>query len=101
MEITKGDNVHAESEIHFAIYGVGPPGAADHALAPGQHCPSVAAHHVHKGWAWSITCPCDCKVCPLCISVCLLALLTNWTKFARNSDEFRTTFERMNVWAGV
>ena len=32
-EICNGDNVDAESALHFAILGVAPPGAAEYALA--------------------------------------------------------------------
>ena len=39
-------------------------------------------------------------MCPLCIYVCLLAFLTNWTSFKRNPYQFcanfvRTSYERM------
>ena len=43
IKITKGDYGDAESEIPFAISGVAPPAAADHAMAPAQHRASVAA----------------------------------------------------------
>ena len=78
IEIFKGDNVDAESEIHFAISGVAPPVRPTtlwHLLntAPAWRLPKCS-----KAKAWSITCPCDCKVCLL---VCLLPLLSNWTEF--------------------
>ena len=50
IEICKGDNVDAESEIHFAMSGVAPPGAADHAVASAQHSPSVAVAQMYEGW---------------------------------------------------
>ena len=50
IEICKGDNVDAESEIHFAMLGVAPPGAADHGVAPAQHSPSVAIAQMYQGW---------------------------------------------------
>ena len=62
IEITKGDNVDAESEIHFANSGVALPVR-----------PTTLWHlgnpKCTKAGAWSIICPCDCKVCPLCISL--------------------------------
>ena len=78
LEVCKGDNVDAESEINFAMSGIAPPGR-----------PTTLWHLVNtvlawrspkcaKTGAWSITCPCDCKVCLL---VCLLCVLANWTKF--------------------
>ena len=76
--IGKGDNVDVESEIHFAMWGVSPPvrpTALWHLLntAPAWRLPKCS-----KAAAWSITCPYDCKVCLL---VCLLPSLPNWTKF--------------------
>ena len=50
IEICKGRNVDPESEIHFAISGVAPPGAADHVVAPPQNRPSVAAAEMLEGW---------------------------------------------------
>ena len=78
IEICKGDNVDAESEIHFAMSGVSPlvrPTTLWHLLntAPAWRSPKCT-----KAGAWSITCPCDCKVCLL---VCLPPALPNWTKF--------------------
>ena len=76
LEVAKGGDVDAESEIHFALSGIAPPGR-----------PTTLWHLVNTAWrspkcartgAWSITCPCDCKVCLL---VCLLCVLANWTKF--------------------
>ena len=67
--ICKGNNVDAESKIPFAISGVASRGAADHV---------VASPKCSKAGGWSITVPCDCK---LCLLVCLLPSLPNWTKF--------------------
>ena len=95
MEICKGDNVDAESEIHFAMSGVAPPPPVRpttlrHLLntAPAWRSPKCT-----KDRAWSITCPCDCKVCLL---VCLLLLLPNWTKFTGNAYEILTKFVRIS-----
>ena len=78
-----------------------PPVKTNQAVASAQHCPSVAAAVVHEPRIWPITCPCDCMVWPLYISVCLLALLSNWTIFACNSHEFCTNYVPMNVRAGA
>ena len=72
IEIYNGDNVDAKSEIHLAISGVAPlvrPTALWHLL---KTVSTWQLPKCLKAWAWSITCPCDCKVCPLCISVCFL-----------------------------
>ena len=50
IEICKGDNVDAESEIHFATSGVATPAVADHAAASAQHSPSVAVAQIYDGW---------------------------------------------------
>ena len=78
IKICKGDNVDAESEIHFAMSGVAPPVRPTtlwHLLdtALGWRSPKCT-----KAGAWSITCPSDCKVYLL---VCLPPTLPNWTKF--------------------
>ena len=78
IEICKGDNGDAETEIHFVTIGVAPllrPTTLWHLLntAPAWGLPKCS-----RAGAWSITCPCDCKVCLL---VCLLPLLPNSTKF--------------------
>ena len=68
IEICKGDNVDAESEIHFAMSGVAPavrPTTLWHLL---NKAPAWGSPKCTKAGAWSITCPCDCKVCLL---VCL------------------------------
>ena len=43
LEVCKADNADAESEIHFAMTG-----AADHAVASGEHGPSVAVAQVRE-----------------------------------------------------
>ena len=50
IEICEGDNVDAESEIHFAMSGVAPLGAADHDVASPEHCPGVAVAQMYEGW---------------------------------------------------
>ena len=50
IEIYKGDNNDAESEIHFAMLGVAHPRAADHTVASPQHNPSVAVAEMYEGW---------------------------------------------------
>ena len=75
IENPKGNNVNAESEIHFAISGVAP------RVRPTtlRHLPNTPpAWRCSKAAAWSITSPGDCKVCLL---VCLLPLFPNWRKF--------------------
>ena len=47
IEVTKDGNVDEGEEIHFAISGVAPPGPVHHAVAPGEHRPSVAQPQVH------------------------------------------------------
>ena len=78
IEVCKGDNVDAGSEIHFAMSGVAPPGRPTTLWHLANTAPAWRVPTCSKAGAWSITCPCDCKVCLL---VCLLCLLANWTKF--------------------
>ena len=87
IEVCKGDNVDAESEIHFAMSGVAPPVWPTTLWHLVNTAPAWRARKCSNVGGWSITCPCDCKVCLL---VCLLGLLANWTKLVRNSYEFRT-----------
>ena len=78
MEICKGDNVDADSEIHFAMSGVAPPvrpTKLGHLLNAARAWRSPKCT---KAGAWSITCLCDCKVCLL---VFLPRALPNWMKF--------------------
>ena len=85
VEVTKHGNVDAELEIHFPIFGLAPlvrPTTLWHLgnTAPAWHSPKCM-----PSGAWYMSCPCYCKVCPLCNFVYLLAFSTDWTKFARNS----------------
>ena len=73
VEVCKGDNVDAESEIHFAMWGVAPPGRPTTLWHLANTAPAWRSPRCSKAGAWSITCPCDCKVCLLVCSFCLLA----------------------------
>ena len=102
LEVTKEGYVDAEEEIHFAISGFAPPPPPPAPSGP-PHCgtwgtpPQRGTAPMHARRGPIISCPFDCNVCPLCISVCLLAFSTNWTKFAPNTYEIRTIFVRTNV----
>ena len=98
LEVTKDGTVDEGEAINFAISGVAPP-------PPPPVRPTMLWHlgNTALAWrspkcmcagCWSICCPCDCKVCPLCNSACLLTLPTNSQKFTRNSHEFRA-YERL------
>ena len=78
IEICKGENVDAESEIHFAMSSVAPPLRLTTLWHLLNTAPTWRSPKSSKSGAWSITCPCECKVCLL---VCLLPLLRNWTNF--------------------
>ena len=78
MEMCKGDNGIAESEIHFAMSSVAPPVRPSTLWYLVNRALAWRSPRCSKAGAWSITCPCDCKVCLL---VCLLSLWANWTKF--------------------
>ena len=78
LEVCKGDNVDAESEIHFAMSGIAPPGRPTTLWHLVNTVPAWRSPKCARTGAWSITCPCECKVCLL---VCLLCVLANWTKF--------------------
>ena len=78
IEICKWDNVDAESEIHFAISGVAPPVRPTTLWPHLNTAPAWRLPKCLKAGAWSITCPCDCK---LRLLVRLFPLLPNWTKF--------------------
>ena len=78
IEICKGYNGDAESEMHFAMSSVPPrvwPTTLRHLL---NTAPTWRSPKCMKAGAWSITCPCDCKVCLL---VCVPPELPNCTKF--------------------
>ena len=78
IEVCKGDNADAESEIHFAMTGIAPPERPTTLWHLANTAPAWRSPKCAKTGAWSITCPCECKVCLL---VCLLCLVENWTKF--------------------
>ena len=78
IEACKGDNVDAEPEIHFAVSGVSPPVRRTTLWHMVNTALVWRSPTCSKAGAWSITCPCHGKVCLL---VCLLPLLANWTKF--------------------
>ena len=78
LEVCKGDNVDAESEIHFAMTGIAPPLRPTTLWHLVNTVPTWRSPKCAKTAAWSITCPCECKVCLL---VYLLCVLANWTKF--------------------
>ena len=72
LEVCKGDSADAESEIHFAMSGVAPPGRPTTLWHLANTAPTWRSPKCSKAGAWAITCPCECKVCLL---VCLLHLL--------------------------
>ena len=78
LEVCEGDNVDAESEIHFAMTGIAPPERPTTPWHLVNTVPTWRLPKCAKTGAWSITCPRECKVCLL---VCLLCLLANGTKF--------------------
>ena len=78
LEVCKGDNLDAESEIHFAMTGIAPPVRLTTLWHLVNTVPAWRSPKCAKTGAWSITCPCECKVGLL---VCLLCILANWTKF--------------------
>ena len=78
IEVCKVDNVDAESDIHFAMSGVAAPVRPTTLWHLFNTAPTWRSPRCSKAGAWSITCPCDCKVCLL---ACLVSLLANWTTF--------------------
>ena len=72
IEICNGDNVDAESKIHFAMSRVAPPVRPTTLWHLVNTALAWRSPGCSKAGAWSITCPCDRKVCLL---VCLLRLL--------------------------
>ena len=74
VEVCKGDNIDAESEIHFAMSGVAPPGRPTTLWHLGNTALAWRSPICSKAGEWSMTCACDCKVCLL---VCLLCLSAN------------------------
>ena len=93
IEICNGDSVDAESEIHFAMSGVAPPVRPTTLWHLVNTAPTWRLPRCAKAGAWSITCPCDCKVCLLVCLLCFFGKLDEiQVKFVRNSSEFRTNF---------
>ena len=45
-----------------------------------------------RAGAWSIRCPCDCEVCPLCNSACFPTSATKLQKVVQNSSKIRKNF---------
>ena len=78
IEVFKGGYVDAESELHFSMSDVAPPVRLTTLWHLVNTAPAWRSPKCSKTGAWSITWPCDCK---LCLLVCLLCLLANWTKF--------------------
>ena len=74
LEVTKGGDVDAESEIHFALSGIAPPGRPTTLWHLVNTVPAWRSPKCARTGAWSITYPCECKVCLL---VCLLCVLAN------------------------
>ena len=90
LEVVKGGDVDAESEIHFALSGIAPPGRPTTLWHLVNTVPAWRSPKCARTGAWSITCPCDCKVCLL---VCLLCV---FAKIGRNSHEIRTKFVQIS-----
>ena len=77
LEVCKGENADAESEIHFPMTGIAPPERPTTLWHLASTAPAWRSPKCAKSGAWAITCPCECKWCLL---VCLLCLVENWTK---------------------
>ena len=89
LEVCKGDNVDAESEIHFAMTGIAPPERRTTLWHLVNTVPAWRSPKCAKTGAWSITCPCECKMCLL--RVCFVS-----RQIGRNSREIRTKFVRIS-----
>ena len=93
LEVCKGDNVDAESEIHFAMTGIAPPGSVDHAVAPGEHGPSVVVAQVREDRGMEHHLPMRVQGVLACVfALCIGKLDKIHVKFGRISYEFRTNF---------
>ena len=68
LEVCKGDNADAESEIHFTMTGLAPPGGLTTLWHLAKTAPAWRSPKCAKSGAWAITSPCECKVSLL---VCL------------------------------
>ena len=78
IEVCKGDNADAESEILFAMTGIACPKQPTTLWHLANTAPAWRSPKCAKTGAWSIACPSECKVFLL---VCLLCLVEIWTKF--------------------
>ena len=89
LEVAKGGDVDAESEIHFALSGIAPPGSADHAVAPGEHGPSVVVAQVREDRGMEHHLPMRVQGVLACVfALCIGKLDEIHVKFVRNSYEF-------------
>ena len=76
------------------------PGAADHAVASGEHGPSVVVAQMLEGRGTVNHMPLRLQGVLACVFALLIGKLDEIdVKFVRNSYEFRTNSTRMNVWA--
>ena len=97
LEVAKGGDVDAESEIHFALSGIAPPGSADHAVAPSEHGPSVAVAQVREDRGMEHHLPMRVQGVLACVfALCIAKLDEIHVKFVRNSYEIRTNFVRIS-----
>ena len=76
IEVTKHGNFDEGQGIHFAISGVASPAWPTTLWHLGNTSPAWRSPNRMRAGACCITCPYDCKLCPFCNSVCLLAFLT-------------------------
>ena len=77
IEIYKGNNVDAELEIHSPCQALPPPVRPTTLWHLLSTAPAWRLPRCSKARAWSLTCPCYCKVYWV---LCFLALLPDWTK---------------------
>ena len=74
-----------------------PPGAADHAVAPGEHGPSVAVAQVREDRGMEHHQPMQVQGVLACVfTLCIGKMDEIHVKFVRNSYEFRTNFARIS-----
>ena len=85
LEVTKDETVNEREAINFAILGVSPPVQPTTLWHLGNTDPAWRSPKCTRAKAWSINCPCDCQMCFLWNSVCLLT-------FTTDSHEIRTKF---------
>ena len=97
LEVYKGDNVDAESKIHFALSGIAPPGRRTTLWHLVNTVPAWRSPKCAKTGAWSITHAHASARCA-CLCVCFVYWQIGrnsheiGTKFVRISYEFRTNF---------